>query len=230
MGLGRVWSVALFGVDGVPVEVEADVGAGLVGVQLIGLPDAALHESKDRVRAAVRNSDLSWPQQRVTLGLSPAALPKGGSGYDLALAVAVLAAAGQVPADQLTGTVLIGELALDGRVRPVRGVLPAVLAARRKGLRRAVVPAASLAEAALVADVDVAGADTLADVLAWLGGDHFALHRVTASSPPAAAPTAPDLADVIGQPEARWALEVAAAGIGNPGCWIFLSSCWRTMR
>ncbi|MBW4716691.1 hypothetical protein KZQ38_05920 [Saccharothrix sp. SC076] len=216
MALARAWSVALFGVDGVPVEIEADVGAGSVRTQLLGLPDAALHESKDRVRAAVRNSAHAWPTQRVTLGLSPATLPKGGSGYDLALACVVLAAAQAVPGERLGGTALLGELALDGRLRTVRGVLPALLAARRAGLARAVVPEASLPEAALVAGVEVRGAATLADVIAWLNGDDAALADAPATGPPPA-PPGKELADVVGQPEARWALEVAAAGVGNPG-------------
>ncbi len=212
MALARAWSVALFGVDGEPVEIEADVGAGSVRTQLLGLPDAALHESKDRVKAAVRNSDHDWPTQRVTLGLSPATLPKGGSSYDLALACVVLAASQSVPGDRLAGTVLLGELALDGRVRTVRGVLPALLAARRAGLARAIVPTACLPEAALVQGMDVHGAATLADVIAWLNGCDTALTDPSAT-PPVLPPTSgKDLADVMGQPEARWALEVAAAG------------------
>ncbi|WP_433264052.1 YifB family Mg chelatase-like AAA ATPase [Actinosynnema sp. CS-041913] len=213
MALARAWSVALFGVDGVPVEIEADVGAGTVRTQLLGLPDAALHESKDRVKAAVRNSNHNWPTQRVTLGLSPATLPKGGSGYDLALACVVLAASQAVPAERLSGTVLIGELALDGRVRTVRGVLPALMAARRAGLTRAVVPTASLPEAALVEGLSLHGAATLTDVIGWLNGDDTSLTRPPPPSlAPPPAPSGPDLADVVGQPEARWALEVAAAG------------------
>ncbi|QQQ75189.1 YifB family Mg chelatase-like AAA ATPase [Saccharothrix sp. 6-C] len=210
MALARTWSVALFGVDGVPVEIEADVGVGTVKTQLLGLPDAALHESKDRVKAAVRNSGHDWPSQRVTLGLSPATLPKNGSGYDLAIACVVLAAAKAIPGERLADTVLLGELALDGRVRAVRGVLPALLAARRSGLTEAVVPVDALPEAALVDGMTVHGATTLTDVLAWLAGERT-LHHTT---PPAVAPPpdGPDLADVIGQPEARWALEVAAAG------------------
>ncbi|SHG08843.1 YifB family Mg chelatase-like AAA ATPase [Streptoalloteichus hindustanus] len=222
MALARTWSVALSGVDGVPVEIEADIGNGLPKVRLVGLPDPSLTEAKERLRAAVRNSGESWPSQHVTLGLSPAALPKNGSGYDLALACAVLAAAGSVPQGAWEFTVLVGELALDGRVRPVRGVLPGLLAARRHGLRRAVVPVSTLPEAALVDDVEVLGACTLADVLASARGEQGRL--VPPEEPPQAAPPArPDLADVVGQPEARWALEVAAAGghhlllLGPPG-------------
>ncbi|AHI00663.1 YifB family Mg chelatase-like AAA ATPase [Kutzneria viridogrisea] len=220
--LARSWAVALSGVDGMAVEVEADVGTGKPKVQLVGLPDAALLEAKDRVRAAVRNSGVTWPDQQVTLAMSPADLPKGGSGYDLSLACAVLAGAGEVPQAELGGTVLIGELALDGRLRPVRGVLPGLLAARRAGLTRAVVPIEALPEAALVDGMRSRGAGRLADVLAWLRGDETALvDPEPASAVPS--PDVPDLADVIGQPEARWALEVAAAGghhlllVGPPG-------------
>lgn len=210
MALARAWSVALIGIEGRPVEIEADIGAGLPGTKLVGLPDAGLREAKDRVRAAVRNSGQRWPDSSVTLGLSPANLPKVGSGYDLGIAVAVLAASGAVPATKLLGTVLLGELALDGRVRPVRGVLPALLAARKAGYRRAVVAVESLFEGALVAGIDVAGAARLAEVIAWLRDEE----PLTPPEPPEpVSPGAvPDLADVIGQPEARWALEVAAAG------------------
>lgn len=212
MTLAHAWSVALFGVDGVIVEIEADIGGGRPKTQIVGLPDAALNEAKERVRAAVRNSNQKWPDELVTLALSPAALPKGGSSYDLALACAVLVAADLIPPERLAHTVLIGELALDGRVRPVRGVLPGLLAARRDGRRRAVVPSSALAEAALVGDVEVWGAERLGDVLAWLSGDDTALTPPGAQSPPLPAPEVPELADVLGQPEARWGLEVAAAG------------------
>jgi magnesium chelatase family protein len=210
MALATTWSVALFGVDGVPVEIEADISVGVPGIRLLGLPDPALRESKDRVRAAVRNSGEEWPNRHVSLALSPAALPKGGAGYDIALACCVLAAAGIVPPHRLTGTVLLGELALDGRLRPVRGVLPALLAARRAGLHTAVVAADALSEAALVTGIRVLGGGTLAEVLGWLRGkDDLLTSRPVPAVP---APDPPDLADVVGQPEARWALEVAAAG------------------
>jgi magnesium chelatase family protein len=211
MALATTWSVALFGVDGVPVEIEADISVGVPGIRLLGLPDPALRESKDRVRAAIRNSGEEWPNRQVSLALSPAALPKGGSGYDVALACGVLAAAGTVPRDRLAGTVLLGELALDGRLRSVRGVLPALLAARRAGLGTAILPTGALGEAALVAGIDLLGATTLAEVLSWLRGHDDALEPPGAVSIPVA-PAEPDLKDVVGQPEARWALEVAAAG------------------
>jgi magnesium chelatase family protein len=211
MAIATTWSVALYGVDGVPVEIEADISAGIPGIRLLGLPDPALRESKDRVRAAIRNSGEDWPKRQVSLALSPAALPKGGSGYDIALACGVLAAAGTVPATRLAGTVLLGELALDGRLRSVRGILPALLAARRANLRRAIVPEPALPEAALVTGMEILGATTLSDLLAWLRGRH----DLITEPPPINRnpdPDAPDLRDVLGQPEARWALEVAAAG------------------
>ncbi|MDT7712495.1 MAG: magnesium chelatase family protein [Pseudonocardiales bacterium] len=211
MALASAWAVALHGIDGVLVEIEAHIGPGLPGLQMVGLPDAALSEARDRVRAAVLNSGRRWPPRRMTLALSPATLPKVGSGYDLALACALLAADGRIPADRLRGMVLIGELALDGRLRPVRGVLPAVLAARRVGIDEVVVPIASLAEAALVNGVRVYGATRLTDVLRWLQDPTAGLVRPDPLNP-APPPAVPDLADVLGQGDARWAVEVAAAG------------------
>lgn len=211
MSLASAWAVALHGVDGVLVEIEAHIGPGLPGLQMVGLPDTALSEARDRVRAAVLNSGQRWPPRRMTLALSPATLPKVGSGYDLALACALLAADRRIPAERLRGLVLIGELALDGRLRPVRGVLPAVLAARRVGIGQVVVPTDSLAEAALVDGVQVHGATRLTEVLGWLRDPAVGLARPGPLCPsPAAA--VPDLADVLGQGDARWAVEVAAAG------------------
>ena len=221
MGLARTWSVALQGVEGHMVEIEADVGGGLPRVHLVGLPDAALHESKDRVRAAVVNSGRTWPNERVVLALSPATLRKAGSGFDLALACGVLAAAEQAPREPLEDTVLLGELALDGRLRPVRGVLPCLLAARAAKARRVVVPEAALPEAALVEGLEVYGAESLDEVLAWLAGVVELRRPGPVAVPEEDEP--PDLADVVGQEDARHAVEVAAAGghhlllVGPPG-------------
>ena len=221
MGLARTWSVALVGVEGHVVEIEADVGRGLPGVHLVGLPDAALHESKDRVRAAVLNSGRIWPNERIVLSLSPATLRKAGSAFDLALACAVLGTGDAVDQNALDGTVLLGELALDGRLRPVRGVLPCLLAARAAGMRRVVVPEPALEEAALVGGLAVHGARSLTDVLAFLHGDL----RLPGPGPVAETEGAdpPDMADVVGQADARQACEIAAAGghhlllVGPPG-------------
>lgn len=223
MVLQRSWAVALFGVDGVVVEIEADVRkGGLPNVALLGLPDTALQESKNRVRAAVQNSQEDWPKSCVTLALSPAAMPKTGTSYDLALACAVLAGAEQIPPHRLEETVLFGELALDGRIRSVRGLLPGLLAARRAGMRRAIVPASGLAEAQLVEGIEVLGATHFREVVAWLR-EQAELDHFPQSRPVPVAAESPDLSDVLGQPEARWALEVAAAGghhllmVGPPG-------------
>jgi magnesium chelatase family protein len=213
MTLGRAFSVAVRALDGEIVEIEADITSGLPGVHLVGLPDAALQESRDRVRAAITNCGNSWPMARLTLALSPATLPKMGSVYDLALAAAVLSAHGKKDWARLEKTVLLGELALDGRVRPVKGVLPAVLAAKREGWPAVVVPVDNLAEASLVDGIDVWGARTLGQLQSWLAGKARLADRIDA--PQSASETSGDLADVIGQSHARYAVEVAAAGAHN---------------
>lgn len=207
----RAWSVALVGMDGAMVEVEAAIGGGLPKTVLVGLPDAALHEARDRCRAAVLSTGLGWPSHLVTINLSPATLPKAGSHYDLAIVAAVTAASGRCETGALEGTVLLGELGLDGRVRQVRGVLPALLAAQANGFTRAVVPAGQVREASLVAGLTVWGVRDLADVLEVLHGRPVAGEQ---EPPPPAEPdgTPKDLGDVVGQVEAKWALEVAAAG------------------
>jgi magnesium chelatase family protein len=221
MGLARTWAVALLGVEGHVVEIEADVGGGLPRFQLVGLPDAALHEAKDRIRAAITNSGRTWPNERIVLALSPASLRKTGSGFDLALAVALLGANKAVPQRALEHTLLLGELALDGRLRPVRGVLPCLLAARAAGMRRAVIPEQVLAEAALVDGIEVFAAENLAAVLSFLQSGSGLTRPGPATE--AGVPEPPDLADVVGQPDARQALEIAAAGghhlllVGPPG-------------
>lgn len=238
MALARTRAVALVGVQGHVVEVEADLAAsGLPGLHLVGLPDAALNESRDRVRAAVVNSGWPWPLRRITVGLSPATLPKRGSGFDMAVAAAVLAADEAVPAGSVDKLVLIGELGLDGRVRSVPGVLPAVLAAAAAGATEVVVPRPNLAEAALVPGVSPLGVSSLSELIARLRGetvpdDHGAdAHPGEPPGPPATVPGSVsggrlrqlDLCDVLGQAMARRALEVCAAGghhmwlLGPPG-------------
>ncbi|WP_296666010.1 YifB family Mg chelatase-like AAA ATPase [Demequina sp.] len=223
--IGRCRSVVLAGLAGHVIEVEAHVARGLPAFTIVGLPDASLTEAKDRVRAAVASSGVEWPRQRITVNLSPASLPKSGSGTDLAIAVAVMAAAGAVDAGLARELVLLGELGLDGRVHPVRGVLPAVAAAVARGWVRVVVPAGNADEAELVGAAQVSAAATLASVLRALGADASAESEEVVR-PHAVAPApvaAPDLADVRGQGEARMALEVAAAGghhvlmVGPPG-------------
>lgn len=210
MALGRAFSVAVRGLDGDIVEIEADISSGLPGVHLVGLPDAALQEARDRVRAAITNCGKDWPISRLTLALSPATLPKTGSLYDIALASAILSAGRKTPWHRLEKTVLLGELALDGRVRPVRGVLPAVLAARRQDWPAVVVPIDNIPEASLVDGIEVLGVRTLGELLQWLDTGAGLAGRVDLR-PPCDEPAA-DLADIVGQSQARFAVEVAAAG------------------
>ncbi len=216
MSLARCRSAVLLGVTAHPVDVEVHLG-GLPGFSLGGLPDTSVLQSRDRVRAAVLSSGETWPQQRITANLSPASLPKHGTHFDLALALAVLAAAGAVPVDVLAGLTVLGELGLDGRVRPVTGVLPACLAAAQTGCARVVVPAANVSEARVVAGLDVLGAASLRGLLACLRG-HAVDEEPYVSVPPAPTavtrrtPDEADLADVAGQPVARRLVEVAAAG------------------
>ena len=170
MPLARTCSVALIGVTGHVVEVEVDIANGLVGMILVGLPDTALREARDRIRAAIVNSGEEWPQRKITVGLSPASMPKRGSWFDLAIAVGVLAAAGKVPRAAAAGVMFFGELGLDGRLRPVRGVLPAVAAAAEAGFGKVMVAEQNAAEAVLVPGVRVIAASSLAIAANWLRG------------------------------------------------------------
>jgi magnesium chelatase family protein len=252
--VARTHSVALVGVEGYPVAIETDIQNGLPGLLLVGLPDTALREARDRIRAAVINTREQWPQRRITVGLSPASLPKRGSGFDLGIAVSILAAAGVVPLAAIEGVAFLGELGLDGQVRAVRGVLPAVAAAAGAGFGKVIVATANMAEAALVPGLRVAGTRSLGALLAWLRGEPGAgeavLEQAAGECPPPEAATdpvdamatrlgpghgplagdrsgagtpRPDLADVLGQPVARRAAEICAAGghhlslLGPPG-------------
>src|SRR5208282_3035026 len=168
--LARTYSVALIGVNGQVVEVEADIANGLVGMILVGLPDTALREARDRIRAAIVNSGEEWPQRKITIALSPASLPKRGSWFDLAIAIGVLAAAGKVPRAAVDGVMFFGELGLDGTLRPVRGVLPAVAAAVDAGFNKVMVAEQNAAEAVLVPGVHVIAARSLTGAADWLRG------------------------------------------------------------
>ncbi|MFD9907486.1 YifB family Mg chelatase-like AAA ATPase [Streptomyces sp. NPDC059063] len=234
MGFARTCAVALVGVEGVVVEVQADLEPGVAAFTLVGLPDKSLTESRDRVRAAVVNSGGEWPQKKLTVGLSPAAVPKGGSGFDVAVACAVLGASERIDPRVLADIVMIGELGLDGRVRPVRGVLPAVLAAADAGYEQVVVPECTAAEAALVPGVSVLGVRSLRQLIAVLTDEPVPDEEPDDSGRPdplmaglglpgaglgvdvggvgAADDHGHDLADVVGQLSARTAMEVAAAG------------------
>jgi magnesium chelatase family protein len=212
VNLARAKSIALIGMEATIVEIEAWIGPGLPRTVIVGLPDTALYESRDRCKAAVASTGLAWPGQVVTINLTPATLPKAGSHYDLGIAAAVLAAHRIVSPVLLEDLVILGELGLDGRVHAVRGVLPALICAYRRGITRAVVPASQMREAGLVEGMTVSPVASLADLIALLNGDPTP--PVSAAPPEAPEPSAigDDLSDVIGLRTEKWALEVAAAG------------------
>lgn len=214
MRTARTWAVALSGVDGHLVEIEADVSNQTPGFKIVGLPDKALGEAAQRVHNAVTNAELELTRRRLTVNLSPASLPKHGSGFDLGIAISAVATGGVLDADSIARTVHIGELGLDGRVRPVPGVLPAVFAASRAGFDRVIVPHANEAEARLVPGIQVRGATALAEVALWHGADIAVpdVEPVATASRAVEPPTPLDLSDVVGQEEAVEALLVAAAG------------------
>jgi magnesium chelatase family protein len=222
--LAKSYAVALVGMDGHAVEVEADLAQGIPGLAITGLPDAALNEARDRIRAAVNNSGEHWPTtRRITLGLSPASLQKRGSGFDIALAAAILCADGMLPQSALDGTLLIGELGLDGSVRRVAGVLPALMQLGDR-FRRVIVPGANLAEARLMPGVESIGVTSLRDLLRLLRGEPREEVQPLSPGPAAEDGEKTDFLDVAGQPVGRTACEVAAAGghnlfmTGPPGC------------
>ena len=225
MTVARSLSVALVGMAPHVIEVEVDVSTGIPGFTLTALADRVLKQAEQRVKSAVSNSEESWPGRRVTVAMSPAAVPKSGSAFDVPIAVTALAAAGELPADRLDGLVMLGELALGGQIKPVSGVLPSVIGAMRQGLDRFVVPPGNAQEALLVPGARVLAATSLAQLCGWLRGFvpddelHVARDPDAVVSPDAV----PDLADVVGQDSARRALEIAAAGghhlfmVGPPG-------------
>lgn len=228
MALGVTWAVAVIGIEGYLVRVEADISAALPSFSIVGLPDTSLVESRDRIRAATANAGHPLPPDRITVNLSPAGVPKSGTGFDLAVAVAVLAAAGTVPRGSAGSTVHLGELGLDGAVRAVRGVLPAVRAAVAAGYRRVVVASGDEAEARLVPGADVVPVRHLTDVVALHAGQFVPDGEPDPGPEGARVPASPsrpvgDLRDVVGQHEAREALAIAAAGghhlfmLGPPG-------------
>ncbi|MEM9188139.1 MAG: YifB family Mg chelatase-like AAA ATPase [Myxococcota bacterium] len=219
--LASVHAGSLLGVRASPVDVEVDAVKGVPGIDIIGLPQAAVRESRVRVRAALDRNDYALPEQRYLINLAPGDLPKKGSSFDLAIAIALLSAVGKCAPNTLHETLVLGELSLSGEVRPVRGVLPQLLAARDRGLAAAIVPRGNEPEAALARGIDVRVAGTLTEVVEHFDGSRACRHPEALEPRPRG--SALDLTDVRGQDSARRALQIAAAGghhlllVGPPG-------------
>lgn len=219
----RINSMGLFGVDSYMVGVEVDFGQGLPRVDLVGLPDTAVNESRNRVRSAIKNSGYSFPQSRITINLSPADIRKEGPVYDLPILIAILRAGEQLRC-KLDDCAFVGELSLDGLVRHVNGVLPMVIRAKKSGIKRVFVPAANALESSIVDGIEVYAVETVTQVIKHLNGEEL-LKPVSydAYKEDAFHAPVPDFRDVMGQQEARYALEIAAAGghniimVGPPG-------------
>ncbi|MBM3668651.1 MAG: YifB family Mg chelatase-like AAA ATPase [Actinobacteria bacterium] len=221
MGLARASGAVLDGVRGVLIDIEVHVGPGLPSVGIVGLPGASVNEARWRIRSAIQNSGYPWPDSRVTVSLAPSELPKHGAGLDLPMALAILASSGRIPGHCLVGVALIGELALDGGVRPVRGALALALGLVERGCRSVIVPHDNATECAVVPGVEIFAVDSLAAALRTLAGEGVPVRADDVVHDDHHSHL--DLQDVQGQSQARWALEIAAAGghhlllLGNPG-------------
>lgn len=222
MTLATTYSRAISGIQAPQISIEVHMANGLPALAIVGLAEAAVRESKDRVRAAILNSQFEFPPRRITINLAPADLPKEGARFDLAIAIGLLVASAQLPGTELEQYEFIGELALSGELRPVKGTLPAAMQCRQRG-RKLVLPSANLAEASLVEGLELLPADHLLEVAAHLCGQRRLSYDPAALVPITAEACEDDLADVMGQHHARRALEIAAAGnhsllmVGPPG-------------
>ena len=223
MSLAIAKCISLIGLNGSVIDVEADIGIGLPGFTLLGLPDAALSESRDRVRAALINSGETWPNKRVTISLSPAWLPKRGSGFDLAIAAALLAASDAAPMDRLNNVIILGELTLEGKIKGILGILPALMAAKKAGFEKAIVPLVNAQEAGLVSGLEILAMSTLKECALWIRTGETLTHSFTENYVEKNGSEELDLSEVGGQLQARKALEISAIGghhllmIGPPG-------------
>lgn len=218
MAIGSALSIGLVGLKARVIHVQTFIAPGLPYCAIIGLPDTALSEARERVKSACHCVGFAWPQTRITVNMSPASLPKYGASHDLAIAASILGAAGAIDSDRLSRTLVLGELNLDGRVQPIHGILPMLLHARERGIREAIIPSGNAQEAALVPDIETRTVRHIGEFMLALGAS-VRYEPIDEEPESLWEPTQPDehaavgdMNEVIGQEHAKWALQVAAAG------------------